>query len=116
MKLKYLFYCISLFTIGQASVWFQTNSQFISEWAKKNPFYLSLLGIPISLIYIKATNYGGLAFNGNLWPQRFLSFSIGIVIFASFTYLFLGEHMNLKSWISIALAICIISIQVFMKS
>ena len=33
-----------LFLVGQIGIWFQTNGQFISPWAKKNPWLLSVIG------------------------------------------------------------------------
>lgn len=66
------------------------------------------------MLYITGTRYGAEAF-GSLWPQRFLSFAVGIVVFGILTYLVLGESMSLKTWISILLAISIIGVQTFMK-
>ena len=43
---------------------------------------MSFLGIPISYIYIYATDYTVQAFDGNLWPQRLIGFAMGIVSFA----------------------------------
>jgi hypothetical protein len=115
MNIKYLCYCVLLFAIGQVSVWFQSNGQFISEWFKNNSFILSLFGIPISYVYINATKYGGLAFGGNLWPQRFIGFSVGIMAFAILTNNFLGEGINLKTGLSLFLSFIIILIQIFIK-
>ena len=36
--------CVLLFLFGQTLIWFQTNGQFINEWAKKNPLILSIIG------------------------------------------------------------------------
>jgi hypothetical protein len=115
MNLKYLLYSIILFTLGQTSVWFQTNGQFVFEWIKRNPLLVSLLGVPISYTYIYATRFGGLAFNGSLWPQRFLGFSIGIIIFALLTNVLLGEGINFKTGLSLLLAFLIIVVQVVVK-
>ena len=35
-----------LFLLGQTLVWYQINGQFLSEWVKKNPLIMSMLGIP----------------------------------------------------------------------
>ena len=44
-----------LFLLGQTLVWYQINGQFLSKWIEKNPLIMSLLGIPISYVYIVAT-------------------------------------------------------------
>lgn len=115
MNLKYLIIAIGLFIVCQTSIWFQINSQFLFEWCRKNPFILALAGVPISVISILGTKYGAMAFGGNLWPQRFLGFSIGIVLFSVLSYLCLGETMTLKTWICLGLAFGIMMVQAFMK-
>ena len=51
-KMNYFLLCLLLFVVGQGLVWFQLNGQFINEWFKNNTFILSLLGVPISYIFI----------------------------------------------------------------
>lgn len=113
--MKGLFLGIGLFTIGQITVWFQTNGQFISPWIKNNPFIMSLIGIPISLTYIWATTYIVEYYNGELWPSRLIGFATGILSFSFLTYIYLGEGLSLKTLITLILAIAIVLIQVFYK-
>jgi hypothetical protein len=108
--MKNLFLSICLFGIAQSMVWFQTNGQFISEWIKKSPWTISLLGIPISYLYIRGTNFAYQHFN-QLWPGRILAFSVGIVIFTLLTWSLTGEGLNTKTAASIILALLIILIQ-----
>jgi len=115
MNLKYFFLTLLIFITSQVGVWIQLNGQFFSEWMKKNPGLISLTGIPITYLFIMATNYGRQAFDGLLWPQRFLGFSVGIVIYAVLTYLILNEGLSLKTVLSLILAIGIIFIQVVIK-
>ena len=115
MNLKYLFYTCILFLFGQIGVWFQLNAQFFWDWAKKNPLILTLLGLPFTYTFILATNYGIKAFNGVLWPQRFLGFSIGIIIYGLLTYFILHEGITTKTMISLCLAFLIILVQILMK-
>ena len=42
---------------AQILTFFQLQGQFKYEWAKENPFYMSLLGIPLSLLYIQSVKY-----------------------------------------------------------
>lgn len=96
--------------IAQSAVWFQTNSQFIYEWAKKSPWTISLLGVPISYLYIRGTNFAYQHFN-QLWPGRILAFSVGIIVFSLLTWYLTGEGLSPKTTISIILALSIIVIQ-----
>ena len=104
-----------LFLLGQTLVWYQINGQFLSEWIKKNPLIISLLGIPISYVYIVATDHLVIAFNGELWPQRLIGFSMGMISFAFLTWFHLNQAITLKTANTLALAFTIVLIQVFWK-
>ena len=104
-----------LFFVGQAMIWFQTNSQFIWKWPKDNPMLIALCGIPISYILIIATKYVVEGFDGLLWPQRLVVFALGMVSFAFCTYWFLGESLTTKTYVSLSLAMALVLIQVFWK-
>ena len=105
-----------LFLAGQTLIWFQTNGQFISEWAKKNPLIISILGgTIISYMFIKATALIAGYYDGALWPGRFIGFSMGITSFAFLTWYFLDEGINIKTAVSLCLAFALISVQLFWK-
>ena len=104
-----------LFLLGQTLVWYQINGQFLSEWIKNRPWLMSLLGIPISYVYIIATRDLVTAFNGELWPQRLIGFSMGMIAFAFLTWFHLNEALTLKTGVTLALAFTIVLIQVFWK-
>ena len=105
-----------LFFGGQTLIWFQTNGQFINEWAKKNPWLISILGgTVISYMFIKATALIAAHYDGALWPGRFIGFSMGITSFAFLTWYFLGEGINAKTGVSLCLAFALISVQLFWK-
>ena len=104
-----------LFLLGQTLVWYQINGQFLSEWVKNNPLIISLLGVPISYVYIIATRDLVIAFNGELWPQRLIGFSMGMISFAFLTWFHLNQAITLKTATTLALAFTIVLIQVFWK-
>ena len=105
-----------LFFAGQTMIWFQTNGQFISPWAKKNPIIISVLGgTIISYMFIKATAYIAGYYDGALWPGRFIGFSLGIASFAFLTWYFMGEGINSKTMVSLGLAVLLICVQLFWK-
>ena len=105
-----------LFFVGQGLIWFQSNGQFVWPWFKQNPWTISLIfGTLASYIFIKATAAAVSHFDGMLWPGRFIGFSSGILVFATCTYMFLGEGINLKTTVSLLLAFALVCVQVFWK-
>lgn len=105
-----------LFLLGQSLIWIQTNGQFVWPWFKKNPFIVSMIfGTVISYLLIFATRNVVGYFDGLLWPSRFIGFSTGILTFASLTWIFLGEGINLKTAVSLVLSLILILIQLFWK-
>ena len=104
-----------LFLLGQILVWYQVNGQFISEWVKERPLIMSLMGVPVSFVYIYATQYLVEAFDGDLWPQRLIGFSTGMFAFAILTYIHLNQAITLKTAVTLALATAIVVIQIVWK-
>lgn len=104
-----------LFLLGQTMVWYQINGQFISEWMKTHPIVVSFLGVPISFVYIYATQYLVEAFDGDMWPQRLIGFSMGMIAFAFLTWLHLNQGITLKTGVTLILAITIVLIQILWK-
>ena len=104
-----------LFLLGQTLVWYQINGQFLSEWIKQRPLVMSLMGVPISFIYIYATQYLVEAFNGDLWPQRLIGFAMGMFAFSFLTWFHLNQAITLKTAVTLALATAIVVIQIVWK-
>lgn len=115
MNIKSLILGSFLFLLGQVAVWYQINGQFLSSWIKQHPIVMSLLGIPISYIYIYATHYTVQAFDGSLWPQRLIGFSMGMLAFAFLTYIHLNESLTPKTIVTLGLAVAILLIQILWK-
>ena len=109
---KYIVLTILSFIIANILVWYQLNSQLVWDWAKgnKSMWIMSLLGIPISLLFWLCTKWGYLGF-GNLWAVRWLAFGSSMLVFPLMTYFYLGEAITLKTLISIILAIIIMLLQ-----
>ena len=116
MNYKTLTIGILLFLVAQTLAWFQTNSQFLSTWAKDHPILLSgLMGIPVGASYIYGTSYIVEYFNGQLWPARIVAFATGIFSFYVLTLIFMKESINIKTGTILILASMIIILQVFWK-
>jgi len=112
---KNILFCVLLFAIGQTMVWLQLNGQFVWESFRKYEWVLILIGLPISYLFLIATRYGVDGFDGLLWPQRFLAFSTGIIIFTILTWYLKGEGLTAKTLISLCLAFLLSAVQIFWK-
>ena len=109
---KYIVITIALFLLNNVLIWYQLNSQLVWDWAKgtKSMWIMSLLGIPISMMFWYATKWGYIGF-GNLWAVRFMGFATSMLTFPVMTWLYLGETITLKTLISIILALIIMILQ-----
>jgi len=76
---------------------------------------MAAFGWPISLILIYASRYVVTGFDGLLWPGRLVGFASGMFIMAILTYLHMGEEINMKTGVTLILALAITLIQVFWK-
>ena len=107
-----IFFTTLLFILANVLIWYQLNSQLVWKWAEgyKSMWIMSLLGIPISLLFWLATKWGYMGF-GNLWAVRWLTFGSSMLVFPLMTYFYLGEVITLKTLISIILALIIMILQ-----
>jgi len=105
-----------LFILGQTLTWFQVFGQIKWPSLMKNHIWIPLLtAIPITLIFMYATKYAKIGFDGEAWPIRMLTFSAGILVFAVFTNLILNQPFTLKTIVSLLLATSLMLIQIFWK-
>lgn len=115
MNYKHIALSFSIFLLGQIVVWIQVNGPLIWDWAKTYKIALMLLGVPITWAFMEATRYSVSGYSGQFWPGRFTSFVAGIFIFSIMTYMFKGEAINLKTGISLGLALSLLLVQLFWK-
>ena len=109
---KYIVLTIGIFLLNNILIWYQLNSQLVWDWAKgtKSMWLMSLMGIPISLLFWYATKIGYEGF-GNLWAVRFMGFATSMLTFPVMTWLYLGETITLKTLVTILLAFIIMLLQ-----
>lgn len=113
--MKNLLIALFLITLAQTLAYFQLQSQFISEWAKKNTLFVALLGAPISILLIWFTKYCYIYFNNQVWPGRLIGFSVGAIVFAFLSHFYMYEKFTLKTSLCLGLAFLILIIQIFWK-
>ena len=114
-KTTALILCVTLFLLVQVVTWFQLNGQFLWKSFVKNEWLVAASGIVLSFFYIWGTKYTVDAFNGLLWPGRFIGFGVGMVIYAIMVSYFFNEGINLKTMTSLILATGLVCVQVFWK-
>ena len=110
-----LLIAIILVTVAQSLTFIQGQSQFIWEWAKNNPIIISLMGVPISYLFIMFVKYSALSFNGEIWPGRLLGFAIGAIVFSILASALMKEPVSAKTFICLILSAGILGIQIFWK-
>ena len=115
MNLRALLLGTCMYLLGQILTYFQLNGQFLWPAFKKNPWLISLFGIPISYVFIVATKYAIEGFDGQMWPNRFIGFATGIIVYAWGTSYFFNQAFDTKTLVSLSLALLLICIQVFWK-
>ena len=109
---KYIVLTIVIFSLNNILIWYQLNSQLVWDWAKgtKSMWIMSLMGIPISILFWYATKWGYIGF-GSLWSIRFIGFAMSMITFPIMTYFYLGETITLKTLVTILLAFIIMLLQ-----
>ena len=98
---KYIVLAIGIFLLNNILIWYQLNSQLVWDWAKgtKSMWIMSLLGVPISLMFWYATKIG------------YEGFATSMLTFPVMTWLYLGEAITLKTLVTILLAFIIMLLQ-----
>lgn len=103
-----------LIIIAQIISFIQLQGQGKWEWAKSNPFLMALCGLPIGYLFINSTRLLNEA-TGATWPGRLIGQAIGIIMFSIMSWLMFKEPLTIKTSVCIALALCVVIIQIFWK-
>jgi len=114
MNWNSLFLGVFYGTIAQIGTFLQLQGNIKYGWYQKYPVLLLLFAIPLSWLYIKSVEFFVLAFNGKIWPSRFIGFSLGVIVFAMMSRYLFGEPITTKVVVSIILAICIVLVQIYL--
>jgi hypothetical protein len=107
-----LFLAILLLSLVYIIGWYQLHGQFINEWFRKWQHLLIILSIPTTYVSIKAIKLVNDYFEGKIWPNRILTFTIGIILFTALTTYHFDEKFTLKTLTLISLCGLIVFLQV----
>ena len=109
-----ILYAVLLTILGHAIAFIQLQGQMAWKFPKENPYVMMLLGLPISLIFIKTTKIFNEAFDAN-WPGRLVGFGIGAIIFTVMSWIIFKENPTPKTLVCLGLAFLIVILQIFWK-
>lgn len=101
--------------IAQILTFLQLQGNIRYNWFEKYPYYLLVMSIPISWLFIQSVKYLVDGYNGEIWPGRLIGFCISIFVFTLMGYILFKEPITLKIILSLILAFGIVAIQVWMK-
>jgi multidrug transporter EmrE-like cation transporter len=107
-------YALLLGAIGQVVSFLQLQGQSIWKFPKDNPYVMMLLGLPISLLFIKSTKLMNEHFLAS-WPGRLIGFGVGVVVFTIMSWFLFREHPTPKTLTCLGLAFLIVVLQIFWK-
>jgi multidrug transporter EmrE-like cation transporter len=83
--------------------------------SKNHYWFLVLMGIPISMLFMYSVKNMVIAFDGQMWPSRLIGFGIGAIVFTWLSWLIFKEPLTLKTIVCLMLALGILVIQLFWK-
>ena len=115
IKWMYVIMASLLFILAQGGAWLQHNLQF--KYPKLGPEWWGwyVVAIPITYLFLKGTYYGVSAFDGDLWPNRFIGFILGIISYAWLTAYFFKQPVTGKILVQLILCFLIVLVQIMWK-
>jgi hypothetical protein len=100
---------------AQITTFLQLQGQMKYDVLKNNTWFLVLMGLPISYMFMQSVKNFVLAFDGQIWPSRLLGFGLGVIVFSIMSSMLFKEPFTLKTITCLFLGVCIILIQLFWK-
>jgi hypothetical protein len=100
---------------AQFLTFIQLQGRWKFEWMKENPWWMVLLGLPISYLFMASVKYMVTYFDGQLWPSRLIGFVIGTIMFTIMSVSLFGEPITMKTAICLVLSLIILMVQLFWK-
>ena len=109
MNLSYLIYTIICMIGGYSLAWLTQTGQIAWTWAKP-PWPAVIMAAPTGLFFAYAAKYSFM-FSNEAWFFKIMSHFMGTLIFALFTWLFIGEGIDEKTFVSLLLCLIAVIIQ-----
>ena len=101
--------------IAQVITFLQLQGQLKYDILKNNTWFVVLLGLPISYLFMISVKHFVTAFDGQIWPSRLIGFGIGVVVFSLMSSWLFKEPMTLKTLVCLGLGTLIVLIQILWK-
>ena len=101
--------------IAQVITFMQLQGQMKYSILKNNTWFVVLLGLPISYLFMISVKHFVAAYDGQIWPSRLIGFGIGVVVFGLMSHWLFKEPFTLKTLICLSLGSLIVLIQILWK-
>jgi len=101
--------------IAQVITFLQLQGQMKYSILKNNTWFVVLLGLPISYLFMISVKHFVAAYDGQIWPSRLIGFGIGVVVFGLMSHWLFKEPFTLKTLICLGLGSLIVLIQILWK-
>ena len=101
--------------IAQTITFLQLQGQMKYSILKNNTWFVVLLGLPISYLFMISVRYFVAAYDGQIWPSRLIGFGIGVVVFSLMSHWLFKEPFTLKTLVCLGLGSLIVLIQILWK-
>ena len=109
----YLGYACILGILAQVGAWYQHNYQFLDKRYPPEWWGWYLLAIPLTWLFLKATYFGVNSFGGEIWPNRFVGFVLGIISYIILTSYHFKQPVTMKISVQLLLCFLILMVQIF---
>jgi multidrug transporter EmrE-like cation transporter len=101
--------------IAQVITFLQLQGQMKYDVLKNNTWFVVLLGLPISYLFMISVRHFVSAYDGQIWPSRLIGFGIGVVVFTLISHWLFKEPLTPKTLICLGLGSLIVLIQILWK-
>jgi len=101
--------------IAQVITFLQLQGQLKYDILKNNTWFVVLLGLPISYLFMISVRHFVDAYDGQIWPSRLIGFGIGVVVFSLMSHWLFKEPLTPKTLVCLGLGSLIVLIQIIWK-
>ena len=101
--------------IAQVITFLQLQGQLKYDILKNNTWFVVLLGLPISYLFMISVRHFVDAYDGQIWPSRLIGFGIGVVVFILMSHWLFKEPLTPKTLVCLGLGTLIVLIQIIWK-